>query len=161
MKINLVHQEGYLTVCIGKVEACHIRHITSDVKDCYSVSSRITGAELGVFQTEKMAMDAAREHIENEFMTLEWPDDDTTHTCPELATLLKAEVEIIKKHLDRHKWFLHITDEQLAAMDFAKKYGWIMKELYCLHACKKRSKCHHAMQLRDGGIEENPFGLEK
>jgi hypothetical protein len=37
----------------------------------------------------------------------------------------------------------------------------VMKELYCLHACKKRHKCMHAMQLRQGAIEENPVGLDK
>ena len=102
-----------------------------------------------------------RQHVEEQFAMIEWPDEETVHDCPELKSLLKAEIDIIRKHLNRHMWFQHISDEQLAAMDFAKKFGWVMKELYCLHACKKKLKCMHAMHLRQGAIEENPAGLEK
>ena len=61
--------------------------------------------------------------------------------CDNLRDLMKCEMRIIKKHLDEHKWFNHIEGENEGVKDFIEKYGWLMRELYCGYACKKRDRC--------------------
>ena len=61
--------------------------------------------------------------------------------CEHLNELLKAQEVIIKRHIDEHKWFQHITDPDKAAVDFIEHYGWIMREVYCGQACKDRANC--------------------
>jgi hypothetical protein len=108
------------------------------------------------FTTETAALQWLRDRIEGMLGAMIWPDDDTKDECTELKQLLDAEITIIKKHLDRHKWFQHISDEQLATIDFINRYVWLMKELYCLHACRRREKCMHALKLKQGAIEKSP-----
>jgi hypothetical protein len=52
--------------------------------------------------------------------------------------------EIIRRHLDEHKWFQHIADPEEAKKDFSAKFGWIMKELICGFACEQRYECPEA-----------------
>ena len=61
--------------------------------------------------------------------------------CQHLRELLDAETEVIKKHISNHKWFNHIPSENEGIMDFIKKYGWIMREMYCNYACQDRGRC--------------------
>lgn len=162
MKIEYVSYGKSYSV---KLMALHIADAVYDEgTQSWNVRSFLTMPEsviATVVPSEPEVRRIIRQHVEEQFAAIEWPDEETVHDCPELKSLLKAEIDIIKKHLNRHMWFQHISDEQLAAMDFAKKFGWVMKELYCLHACKKRHKCHHAMQLRQGEIEVNPEGMDK
>ena len=67
--------------------------------------------------------------------------------CKQLITFLTAEKRIIMKHLSDHKWFQHISDENLGVMDFIDKYGWIMREMYCGFACKNRFSCKIAQRF--------------
>ncbi len=75
--------------------------------------------------------------------------------CPELRRLLEVEVAIMRKHLDRHKWFRHLADDNEASLHFVHEYGWLMKEIYCA-CCKLSETCEHAKSLREGEIERNP-----
>jgi hypothetical protein len=62
-----------------------------------------------------------------------------------------AMEEIIRKHLDEHKWFQHIADPEEAIKDFMVKFGWIVQELICGFACEQRFDCPAAKTF----LEEN------
>lgn len=66
--------------------------------------------------------------------------------CTHLQELLKVQKNIIERHIDEHKWFLHIPDRQEAIADFIEKFGWIMRELYCGYICPVRHECDIAQQ---------------
>jgi hypothetical protein len=42
--------------------------------------------------------------------------------CIHLGDILKAQIEIIGRHIDEHKWFQGITDKEKAISDFIQKY---------------------------------------
>jgi hypothetical protein len=149
-----------IDVCLGGLVLCRL--VTENEKTkVFSLIVNEVVAEIVSSNTKKLN-EFVHAHIDDSLASVEWSDEETViKQCPELHNLLKAELDIFRKHLDRHKWFQQIGDEKLAAMDFAKKYGWIMKELYCMHACRKKNKCAHAVHLRQGAIEENPIGIDK
>jgi hypothetical protein len=70
----------------------------------------------------------------------------TNDGCSKLEDLLKAETNVIKKHIDKHKYFQHIPNYDDGVIDFISKYGFIMKELYCGYACINRSNCNLAKE---------------
>lgn len=61
--------------------------------------------------------------------------------CEKLADLMKAQLEVINRHVDEHKWFQHIPDQDKGVADFIDKYGWLMREMYCNHACSLKETC--------------------
>ena len=61
--------------------------------------------------------------------------------CTNVKAILEAEREVIKAHLNRHKWYNHIKDEEAAIIDFIWKYAWLMREIYCGKLCKINQKC--------------------
>jgi hypothetical protein len=64
-----------------------------------------------------------------------------TSKCQHLAELLKTQEAIILRNIDTHKWLQHIPDRDQAIVDFIEHYGWIMREVYCGHACADRQDC--------------------
>lgn len=73
-----------------------------------------------------------------------------TH-CIRLAEFLRIERSIIQKHIDRHMWFQHISDQNSAVSDFNNKYGWLMRELFCGHVCEMRGACAIAAEIIQEG----------
>jgi hypothetical protein len=67
--------------------------------------------------------------------------------CEHLQEFLDCELGVIKRHLARHKWFNAIPDEGEGIADFIRKYGWLMRELYCGYACPDRDKCDLGMKV--------------
>ena len=63
------------------------------------------------------------------------------HPCTNLGTFLRAEIKIMKKHIEKHKYYQHITDNEHAIEDFNNKYGWLMREMYCNYSCPERDGC--------------------
>jgi len=61
--------------------------------------------------------------------------------CEHLEEFLDCELSIIKRHLARHKWFNAITDENDGVSDFIKRYGWLIRELYCEYGCPAKDTC--------------------
>ena len=61
--------------------------------------------------------------------------------CSRLKEILEAQIDIIERHVDDHKWFLHIEDRNEAIRDFIEKYGFIMREFYCSRICEERFAC--------------------
>ena len=55
--------------------------------------------------------------------------------------------EIIRRHLDEHKWFQQIADPEQARQDFITKFGWIMRELICGFSCEQRYECSEAKRF--------------
>lgn len=64
--------------------------------------------------------------------------------CTKLNKLLEVQKTIISKHIDEHKWFKHIQDDQDAKIDFVQQYGWLMREIMCGHFCDCRDDCEIA-----------------
>ncbi|MBN1904857.1 MAG: hypothetical protein JW927_07150 [Deltaproteobacteria bacterium] len=66
--------------------------------------------------------------------------------CSRLKEILEAQIEIIERHVDDHKWFMQIADRNEATRDFIEKYGFIMREFYCSRVCEQRFTCEIARQ---------------
>ena len=77
------------------------------------------------------------------------PPDQSNPISRDILDLAKQE--IIRKHLDEHKWFQMIADPEVAIRDFMAKFGWIMQELICGCACEQRYECPAAKSF----LEEN------
>ena len=73
--------------------------------------------------------------------------------CKDITKLLKAQRKVLLTHLAEHKWFQHIADENVGAIDFVEKYGWIMREMYCGFACPDRLNCEWAKQFLPKEVE--------
>jgi hypothetical protein len=74
---------------------------------------------------------------------------DTQEQCVHLREFGAAQIDVIQRHLDRHKWFNGIADSNKAIEDFCVKYGWLMRDFYCHHCCEKRNNCHLADSVND------------
>jgi len=61
--------------------------------------------------------------------------------CTHFGELLKIQRMIVEKHLNKHKWFQHIADEEQARIDFIEKFGWTMREFLCGYTCPDRFRC--------------------
>jgi hypothetical protein len=66
--------------------------------------------------------------------------------CNRIKDILKAQIDIIERHIDQHKWFHQIEDRDEAIRDFIEKYGFIMREFYCSRICDDRFNCAIAQQ---------------
>ena len=64
--------------------------------------------------------------------------------CSRLKEILEAQIDIIERHVDNHKWFMQIEDRNEAIGDFIEKYGFIMREFYCSRICDERFTCEVA-----------------
>ena len=64
--------------------------------------------------------------------------------CMRLQDILEAQIEIIERHIDKHKWFHLIADKDQAIADFIEKYGFLMREFYFSRVCKDRLECELA-----------------
>ena len=71
--------------------------------------------------------------------------------CQHLSEFVKAEMEIVHKHLDEHKYLRNIEGKEEALTSFINDYGWLIRELYCTRICEKRSECEIALQLSSSG----------
>ena len=75
-------------------------------------------------------------------------------SCQHLDDLLKEQVKIIARHIDKHKWYKGITSQDKAVEDFIDKYAWIMREAYC-DLCPTNQACkpyQDYLIINNGGI---------
>ena len=72
-------------------------------------------------------------------------------TCQCLSDFMKAQRDVISKHLDEHKWLRKMEDKNEALDSFIKDYGWLIRELYCTRICDKRGDCDIASHLSSSG----------
>lgn len=61
--------------------------------------------------------------------------------CVNLKGLLSVEYEIIQNNIEYHAWCNQFEDKEQAKIDFIRKYGWIMKEVFCKGVCPYRESC--------------------
>lgn len=61
--------------------------------------------------------------------------------CNRVKEFCLEQMELIREHLNAHKWYNGIEHDEEAIVDFANKYAWIMREVYCSSICKLRCKC--------------------
>ena len=60
--------------------------------------------------------------------------------CEHFIELMRLQRDIINRHIDEHKYFQGIEDKNQAVIDFIQKYGYLMREVFCLR-CQDRDKC--------------------
>jgi hypothetical protein len=71
--------------------------------------------------------------------------------CDCLADFMKAQRDIISRHLDEHRYLRHIDDKEQAVSTFVEDYGFLIREMYCTGICSKRTECQIANQLSASG----------
>jgi hypothetical protein len=64
---------------------------------------------------------------------------------------MKTQFEVVKKHLDEHKYLRKIDDKNKALESFINDYGWLIREMYCTHICEDRENCEIADGLKASG----------
>ena len=67
--------------------------------------------------------------------------------CKQIRDILDAQIEIIERHIEKHKWFQQIPSTDEAVKDFIEKYGFIMREFYCSRICEDRFNCEIAREF--------------
>jgi hypothetical protein len=72
-------------------------------------------------------------------------------SCKHLKDFMQTQCEVIRRHLDEHKYLRKIGDTNVAVDSFIKDYGWLIRELYCTRICEIRKGCEIAMQLSSSG----------
>lgn len=80
-----------------------------------------------------------------------WAPDFKMNNCQHLSSFMKTQLEIVKKHLDEHKYLRKIEDKNEALDSFIKDYGWLIRELYCTKICEQRVNCSIAEDLKESG----------
>jgi len=58
--------------------------------------------------------------------------------CKHINDIVNAQIPFIKRHLNKHKYFQHIADDNEAMADFIQKYGFAYREVYCEYVCKDK-----------------------
>ncbi len=71
--------------------------------------------------------------------------------CQCLSDFMKAQMDVVSKHLDEHKYLRNMGDKQEALQSFIAEYGWLIRELYCTRICEFRHECEIALQLSSSG----------
>ena len=72
-------------------------------------------------------------------------------SCQRLSEFMKAQLEVVRKHLDEHKYLRRIEDSNEALDSFIKDYGWLIREMYCAKICSIRDGCEIASQMSSSG----------
>lgn len=72
-------------------------------------------------------------------------------SCKQLDKFMKAQLEVVKRHLSEHKYLRKIGDSNEALESFIKDYGWLIRELYCTKICNMRDECQIAEELSQSG----------
>jgi hypothetical protein len=71
--------------------------------------------------------------------------------CQRLPELMRAQIEIAKKHLDEHKYLRRMQDRNEALGSFIADYGWLIREIHCTKVCDLRNSCSIAAELSASG----------
>ena len=77
--------------------------------------------------------------------------EECTDKCQRLSEFMKAQIEIVQKHLDEHKYLRRIETKEEALDSFIGDYGWLIRELYCTRICEMRIGCKIAAHLSSSG----------
>ena len=72
-------------------------------------------------------------------------------SCQRLKDFMTAQLEVVRKHLDEHKYLRRIEDPNEALDSFIKDYGWLIREMYCSKICSIRDGCEIAAEMSSSG----------
>ena len=72
-------------------------------------------------------------------------------SCQHLSEFMQTQMEVVKKHLEEHKYLRKIGDSNEALDSFITDYGWLIRELYCTKSCESRISCCVALELNKSG----------
>lgn len=62
----------------------------------------------------------------------------TTQRCDHLNEFLEMELEILRCHFDKHKYFKGIADKDEAMNNFLDTYAGILRHVFCAYICKHK-----------------------
>jgi len=62
-------------------------------------------------------------------------------TCSHFRDFMKEQVDLMKRHVDRHKFYRGIPDRTQAEIDFIDNFGGLLREMYCDTACSEHEQC--------------------
>jgi hypothetical protein len=71
--------------------------------------------------------------------------------CKQLSKFMKTQFEVVKKHLDEHKYLRKLTDKNEALESFISDYGWLIREIYCSQICISREECEFSEKMKTRG----------
>lgn len=71
--------------------------------------------------------------------------------CKQLSAFMKTQLDIVRKHIDEHKYLRKIEDKNEAVQSFVSDYGWLMREMYCTRICDLRDGCSISADLSASG----------
>ena len=71
--------------------------------------------------------------------------------CQRLKAFMTTQMDVVRKHLDEHKYLRKIDDQNQALESFISDYGWLIRELYCTRICEVRDSCEIAAELSGSG----------
>jgi hypothetical protein len=72
-------------------------------------------------------------------------------SCQHLKDFMTAQLEVVGRHLDEHKYLRKMGDKDEALASFINDYGWLIREMYCTKICGKREDCEIASQMSSSG----------
>ena len=72
-------------------------------------------------------------------------------SCKHLREFMQTQLEVVRKHLDEHKYLRRIDDKNEALDSFIRDYGWLIREMYCTKICEIRDGCEIASHLSQSG----------
>lgn len=61
--------------------------------------------------------------------------------CKHVKDINSAQIRLIRKHLEKHKWYRHLPDDDTAALSFVNEYATLMRDSYCGRECEEWKTC--------------------
>jgi len=77
--------------------------------------------------------------------------NEKSSSCEHLADFMKAQLEVVGRHLDEHKYLRRIENKDEALSSFIMDYGWLIREIYCTRICDIRENCEISSKLNISG----------
>ena len=65
-----------------------------------------------------------------------------------IDSIMNIERTIIAEHIKKHKWCNHLSPTE-GMVDFAQKFAWLMREVYCGAMCPHREDCQANDEYRE------------
>lgn len=69
------------------------------------------------------------------------------NSCTRLKEFMKIQLEIVERHLNDHKYYQQIENENEGVRDFIDKFAWLIRETHCLYHCEDRDVCQISKDL--------------
>jgi hypothetical protein len=80
--------------------------------------------------------------------------------CTRVGDLVRAELSVIMSHIEKHKWFRHIEDDNEALKSFNDEFGPLLRDMFCRFACEDRHDCKLMLKGLQGAKDDLPDELK-